>query len=370
MGLRWWRLQIYLTAAALALAVLRCLQVYLGALSRHQSLAWKTIAWTQAPPYIVWSIVAMGLIYLARDVVRRGIGPRRIILASLGLMLLAAVGVPALYLPLYWPYPEAPGMSFAAAYRQEALAAMGTSILMFCMISGIAYCVFYYAQARENGIAAARLSGQLSQARLEALRAQLNPHFLFNAMNSIAMLARRGDQAAAVRMVAGLSDLLRYSLDEARPQVVTLRDELEFVTRYLEIEHVRFGDQLRVVLDVDETLMDAEVPSLAVQTLVENAVRHGLSNRAGMCEIRVGAVVVGGALTLTIRDNGAGPDPSATNGSAAGRGVGISNTRARLRELYGDEGALELARAEGGGAVATLRLPWSDAPLLAARAAR
>lgn len=197
---------------------------------------------------------------------------------------------------------------------------------------------------------AAALRAELTEARLSALRAQLEPHFLFNALNSTAMLVRQGEADRAVRMLSDLGGLLRQATSEAAPQQVRLSQELALVRQYLAIEEIRFADRLRVVVDVPADLGDAEVPSLVLQPLVENAIRHGVGalGAAGVVEIR--ARRAGGCLHLEVLDDGPGPAASAPEG------IGLRNGRARLRHLYGDLAGLALGRRDGR-TVAEVTLP-------------
>jgi len=180
---------------------------------------------------------------------------------------------------------------------------------------------------------------------------QLNPHFLFNALNSISMLVRGGRSSEAVRMLAGLGDLLRGVLDEERPGEVPLREELDFLRRYLAIEQIR-ADRLEVRMEVAPELMEARVPTLILQPLVENAIRHGISKSSAAGLVEIGAWRENGSLLLSVRDDG--PGLSAEGGR---EGVGLANTRARLARMYGDQQGLEMENAEGGGTRVTLRLP-------------
>jgi signal transduction histidine kinase len=229
--------------------------------------------------------------------------------------------------------------------------AFTSSLGMYAILLGGVYCADYYARYRERELAASQLQGQLARAQLQALRMQLNPHFLFNAMNSISMLVRGGRNAEAVRMLAGLGDLLRHVLEEDRPHEVPLRDELAFLERYLAIEQIR-ADRLQVRMEVAPDALDAQVPTLILQPIVENALRHGIarSRAAGLLEI--GARRENGSLLLSVRDDGPGIAPGGREG------VGLSNTRARLARMYGGEQRLEIASPSGGGALVTLRLPF------------
>lgn len=204
--------------------------------------------------------------------------------------------------------------------------------------------------ARERERQALRLETQLAQARLHALRAQLEPHFLFNALNTIAVLMRENVDAAE-RVLVRLGGLLRRALDTAGLHDISLGEELEFVDAYLGVEQARFEDRLSYRIDAPAGLLDARVPSLILQPLVENAVRHGVAARASPGCIEVRASAHGDALHLCVRDDGPGLSPAARDG------IGLSNTRSRLDLLYRDRHALELRTPAGGGLEVALTLP-------------
>jgi two-component system, LytTR family, sensor kinase len=226
----------------------------------------------------------------------------------------------------------------------------------YCAVLSLLYAANYYRRFRERERAASQLAVQLAQARMDALRSQLNPHFFFNAMNSIAMLVRARQNDQAVRALAGLSDLLRYVLQENPPERVPLAEELGFLERYLAIERVRFQDRLQVTVEADPETLEASVPNLILQPLVENAIRHGISRRAAAGLVRIGARRDGTRLELAVQDDGPGPDGGATPIPTAG--VGLRNTRARLLQLYGDDQSLELIPAQPGGTIARIRIPF------------
>jgi len=201
---------------------------------------------------------------------------------------------------------------------------------------------------------AAQLQAQLAEARMTALRMQINPHFLFNTLHAISTLVER-DPRGVRRMVARLSELLRHTLDGGAEPEVRLEEEFEFLRRYLEIMQVRFQGRLETELAADPAILGALVPNLILQPLVENAIKHGTGELMGTGRIEVGARREGDRLTLTVRDNGPGlRDPE----GAVAEGVGLRNTRARLEELYGGEQSLSLRPAEGGRVVAEIRLPY------------
>jgi len=227
---------------------------------------------------------------------------------------------------------------------------------VYFALVGIEHSLFYFAQARERETQAARLAAQLAEARLGALRMQLNPHFLFNSLNAITVLVRDGNTAAAGQMLELLSDVLRQVLQTDATHETALSAELEFLERYLAIEQVRFSDRLRPRIDVEPAIRGAAVPRFLLQPLMENALRHGIARRADAGVLHVSARREGAELVLTVRDDGPGLALAGPGG-----GVGLANTRARLAALYGDRASLEVANAEGGGVVATVRLPYHEA---------
>jgi LytS/YehU family sensor histidine kinase len=206
---------------------------------------------------------------------------------------------------------------------------------------------------REREVHAARLETELAAARLDALTAQLQPHFLFNTLNSIATLMRR-DVDAAEEMLAHLGALLHKTLRSGERHEVTLAEELELLEQYLAIMQIRFEDRLVVRKNIDAGVTGASVPQLVLQPLVENAIRHGISRRPGAGLIEIAATRLGQSLEITVRDDGDGM-------VGESEGIGLSNTRRRLRQLYGDAQALELAPAAEGGLRVTLRVPLATA---------
>jgi two-component system LytT family sensor kinase len=213
----------------------------------------------------------------------------------------------------------------------------------------------YSAKYRDRALLAARLEARLSEARLAALRMQLNPHFLFNTLNSISSLMY-SDVAAADAMMTRLSELLRMTLEaDGRPEV-TLRQELDVIRRYVEIEKIRFEDRLQVSLDVDDAALDACLPAFALQPLVENAIRHAIAPRAEGGHLAISARRANGTLEIALVDDGPGLPAGALR-----EGVGLGNTRARLKQLYGSEQRLELMNLPQGGLRVLLSLPFRTA---------
>ncbi|WP_251930282.1 sensor histidine kinase [Salinibacter ruber] len=223
---------------------------------------------------------------------------------------------------------------------------MAWSVLYF----GVKYYQDVQAE-RERALAA---EGQAHRARLQALRYQLNPHFLFNTLNAVSTLIVEQENEDAERMVARLSDFLRLTLECDSDVEVPLADELDFARRYLDIEQIRFGGRLVVQEDIEPEALSALVPPLLLQPLVENAVRHGIMPREEGGTLLIEAQRVGDRLLLRVADDGLG----LSNDTDTGSGVGLSNTKARLNSLYGEDHRFTLQRADGGGCVVRVELPF------------
>lgn len=227
---------------------------------------------------------------------------------------------------------------------------------VYLPIGLVAHLIAYYQRLREKQIRATELEGQLAKARLQTLKSQLQPHFLFNTLHSISALMMT-DVAAADQMMTSLSDLLRMSLDANGIQTTTLAREIEFVGVYLDIEKARFQDRLAVYVDIAPECLDAIVPHLLLQPLVENAVRHGVSRRSLSGEIRIVAKHEGSDLHLWVRDNGPGVAEALLH--RAKHGLGLRLTKERLSALYGGEQSCEIRNREEGGAEVRLRIPFA-----------
>jgi two-component system, LytTR family, sensor kinase len=231
----------------------------------------------------------------------------------------------------------------------------------YWVIVGATYAFHYHSESHRRELAAAELKAttaaleaSLAEARLGALRSQLNPHFLFNTLNAVSALALRGEPRAVGRMLARLSALLRRLLDDEGPRVTSLARELDFLNGYLELQQLWFGDRLTVRRSMDAETLDAVVPTMVLQPLVENAFVHGAGGIVGAVCVGIESVCRDGMLQLTITDNG----PGFAMPSAIQKGIGLSNTEARLKELYGAQHAVEYGRTSEGGAMVTLRIPF------------
>jgi two-component system, LytTR family, sensor kinase len=226
-----------------------------------------------------------------------------------------------------------------------------TGVITYWLVVGLYQSIHFYRAAMERQTRAAQLETQLSHAELENLKSQLHPHFLFNSLHTIGVLMQE-DVDAASHLLASLGDLLRMAL-ERRENEITLQSELEFVGKYLEIEQTRFHDRLKVHMNVPSDLLGAYVPSLALQPLVENAIKHGISVDSTAGRLEIAAQRRNGRVLLCVRDDGPGP----AAGSRLRFGVGLTNVQSRLKQLYGDESSLELASGEGRGCEAIITIP-------------
>jgi two-component system, LytTR family, sensor kinase len=241
-------------------------------------------------------------------------------------------------------------------FTDSVLSMTLTGMLTYWLVVGLYQSIHFYQAAMERQTRAAQLETQLSHAQLENLKSQLHPHFLFNSLHTIGVLMQE-DVEAASHLLVSLGDLLRMAL-ERRENEITLQSELDFVGKYLEIEQTRFHDRLKVHMDVPPDLLGVYVPSLALQPLVENAIKHGISVDSAAGRLEIAAQRHNGRVWLCVRDDGPGPAP----GSRLRFGVGLTNVQSRLKQLYGDESSLkltslELTRADGRGCEAIITIP-------------
>lgn len=229
-------------------------------------------------------------------------------------------------------------------------------VAVYLCVVGVEHAIRYFVEVRERELQMARMSEQLTAARYAALQAQVNPHFLFNTLNTIVVLVRDDERASAVRIVEQLSEMLRSTLGSHRANEVTLGEELELVKRYVAIEKARFSDRLRPEFNIDESSLATAVPSFALQTLVENALRHGIARRTDSGRLVVTALHREDLLELIVEDDGAG----LSSGWEQKKGHGLDNTRERLRTLYGEKASLTIQPARPRGTIARLTVPYRE----------
>jgi two-component system, LytTR family, sensor kinase len=247
--------------------------------------------------------------------------------------------------------------SFLIGFPLLVVAGFHENIITYWGILGIQSGLRYYRGFQERELHASELKAQLVRAQLSALKMQLQPHFLFNTLNAIMVLVRQQRGRQAEEMLARLSDLLRCVLEDVEAQQIPLRRELEYLRLYLSIEQVRFQDRLGIEISADDTALDAAVPHMGLQPIVENAVRHGIGRVAAPGTIRISAFRTEQTLMIRVADDGPGLGAADL---AAGRGIGLANTRARLHQLYGDAASLKVENGERG-VVATMTIPYRAA---------
>jgi two-component system LytT family sensor kinase len=248
------------------------------------------------------------------------------------------------------------GFSFAVGLWKAWSFAVLVDLLVYGLIAGLAHAFRYYSVSRERERQTVALQASLADAQLAGLRAQINPHVLFNTLNAVSVLALKGDQTAVVRVVGLLSEILRSCLDETRGQEAPLSAELQLVESYLEIQRIRFADRLTVEVHADADALAGRVPTLILQPVVENAVTHGISTDPKPGHISIRAHREHGALHLSVVDSGGGFGASPHRG----RGLGLSTVRARLHQLYGDAQTLSLGSSPQGGAAVTIVVPYRE----------
>jgi sensor histidine kinase YesM len=252
--------------------------------------------------------------------------------------------------------------SYAATYFFLLTIGFHQGVLTYWTVLAAQYGFLWYRRYQERRQAALRLElrssqleRQLTEAHLRALKMQLQPHFLFNTLNAIMVLVRQQKGHEAEEMLARLSDLLRLVLEDVKAQEVPLHRELEYLQLYLAIEQVRFQDRMRVETAVDPAVLEAAVPHMVLQPILENSIRHGIGRSVEGGRIQVSACLVGSNVEITIHNDGPG---IAANTTGQTRGIGLDNTRARLMQLYGEAARLTVENAEQGGVTATIALPF------------
>jgi two-component system LytT family sensor kinase len=317
--------------------------------SLYLQMTWSYL-WALATPLVLWAAsrlpiernnwVRSSLLHIPISIVLSGI--------------ITALGY--LFVWLYWDWSA--GMPFL--FERMARFVVGNfseGIGIYLLIALISYALNYYRQYREGQLRTLQLEAQLSQAQLQALKMQLQPHFLFNTLHSISALLNK-DPDAARKMITRLGDFLRLTLENSGSQEVTLQQEIEFLTCYLEIERIRFQNRLVTRMDVAQATLVAKVPNLILQPIVENAIRHGIAPRSTPGLIEIEAKQRNGALRIQIRDNGPGLSKHRTSDILFKKGLGLANTETRLERLYGAAHLFDLSNNPDGGLIVTLEIPF------------
>jgi two-component system LytT family sensor kinase len=358
----WWQRAGLFVALWTVLALVAGVTTY-----QHQMAYDKPVSWALAmrrafKECYAYGFLAIGIVWLCRRVRLELCGWRRWVAIHLAASILF---VPAYVALVSWleagevSVQTGNILTFSYLFGKLISANVIPGLFMYWVVVLAHWGWSGYQRSREHEMEEKELQRQLIEARLDALRMQLNPHFLFNTLHTISALIHENPEAAD-RVVARLSELLRLSLDQSKAQEVPLHQELAFLDRYLEIEQTRFAERLNVQRDIDPAVQDALVPFLILQPLVENAIRHGIEEREEKGRLAISARQANGVLELTISDNGNGLNDQA---DVLREGIGLSNTRSRLRHLYGDKQKLELQSAPGGGLQARITIPYHLRPI-------
>jgi two-component system, LytTR family, sensor kinase len=352
---RWWLRWCFFFCVWTLLGVSFALSTYLGARQDNVQISWKRVLSGYLADFYLWGMLSPLIFLLARRFELRKHFPRNVLI-HLGASVVLSGFVISAASPLVWylGYPNlARNPTLAILWRNNAFSAyyfhQGLTIYWTTLV--VAHALYYYRGLRKREAETARLTSQLAQAQLQALKMQIHPHFLFNTLNSIAALLHK-DVEAADRMIARLGDFLRLTLKSSDAQTVAFEQELEFLKCYLDIEHIRFQDRLTVEMDIDPHALKATVPNLILQPIVENAVRHGVARQTSHGHITIRARREGERLIMTVADNGPG-----LKAQSNGSGIGISNTRARLEQFYGSDFSFQIANSIERGASVTLDVP-------------
>jgi two-component system LytT family sensor kinase len=321
--------------------------------------AWTRLYMTVLLSWLPWALATPLVLLLARRYPPAEW--RRFSTWAVHLAASAAVGLvfsawSAIIEVLLNPYAKLSGPDpFADLWFQKFYNGLLGFLILYASILAVRYMLDSRERLAVQQAETARLSEQLTKAQLEALRRQIEPHFLFNALNAIAGLVREGKNDAAVTMIARLSDFLRRVVEDSHRQLVPLGDELEFAQKYLDIQKARFAERLQLSLDVPTELFPAQVPSLILQPMVENAVKHGIAKRVQGGAIRIAASRSNDMITLSVYNDG----PSLpARWEEAHSGIGISNVRTRLQGLYGDAFKLSMKNQDRGGVEMSVSVPY------------
>ncbi len=316
-----------------------------------------------APYWLFWGMHAPLIIILSRrfSFERRRLIKSLLVYLSVGTVWAMLVqGLPLLLIPLLKDLTSYDIEQFyRPVYRSlyDSVPIVWVNLVIYWVILSSSLIFVYYERYQNEMLKASRLDAQLSNARLQALKMQLHPHFLFNTLHSITALVLKNENRDAVKLVNRLSELLRLTLDNIETQVMTLGDELEFTRRYLEIERIRFHDRLAVEWEIDPQALEAQVPNLILQPLVENAMRHAVDSNSGTSRIQIAAHLQSDQVLMEVRDDG--KDLKKISGQNGAAGLGLKNTRARLSELYGEGYSFSLSRRGNEWTVAQIVIPFS-----------
>jgi two-component system, LytTR family, sensor kinase len=352
-GLRW--SIVFLAATLLALlSTLLAWQftVSLGRTPTH----WRTLVILNTTYWYLWAIFTPAIIWLSQHFRFERQGLWRAIVVHLPSVVVFSLTHILTMTGVQWWFARQQGRPFAwwSEAQRSALLNFDWEMMTYWTIVGLSHAVLYYRESRDRALRTSQLETLLVEAQLKALQQQLHPHFLFNTLHAISALMHR-DVEAADQTLMRLSDLLRLTLENIGQQEIPLQAELDFLTKYLQIEQTRFADRLIVRFDIHPETLDRLVPNLILQPLVENAIKHGVARKAGPGHVDISARREGDKLRMEVRDDGVGLSEDAL--TALQKGIGVSTTRARLQHLFGADYRFEFHRQSAGLAV-VVAIPW------------
>lgn len=334
-------------------------QFYTASYLEGDQIDWRRILVWQMSPWYLWVFLTPIVRYFGRKVRITSRRWARPVFHHLLISALLSLFALLILITIRCRVPIDP--SNRPSFMTMAVSMTGSSfhinLLIYWAILGVGYAFDFRKQAQERENLALSLEKQLAEAQLQALQMQIQPHFLFNTLNAITVLVRDKQNESAVKMLTGLSDLLRIVLSQTNSPMITLQEEMDFIHRYLEIEQTRFVDRLKYSIDLAPGTLPALVPSFLLQPLVENAVKHGVAQikGAGLLEIR--STIEGETLKLSVANNG--PGLLKSTAKSENGGIGLKNTRARLEKLYRADQQLLIREGRNGGVIAVIQIPFN-----------
>lgn len=358
-----WRLAAKVLLIATLLGFFFAAQIYYSAASFHHSVSWGQALYWAFGDWYEWALLSPVIFWLCR----RFRFDRQSWRKSLPVHLVAGLVLSGIHAALCALAAVLQGWvtGTPALFGSEVQKLLANRTHFNLAVYAVIICAWhawdYHRRYREREAQAIELTARLAQAQLQALRMQLNPHFLFNTLNAVSSLMLK-DVTSANRMIARLGELLRLTLEIGDHQEVPLQQELDFLRRYIEIEQIRFGDLLQVKMDVEPATLEATVPNLILQPLVENAIRHAIEPQTNGGQIELRCARSNGSLLLQVSDNGQGLRSPKTDADAPSNQtrerIGLNNTRQRLQKLYGDRQSFELVENPAGGMTANITIPF------------
>jgi two-component system, LytTR family, sensor kinase len=352
---------LWILAAWAAVGLIEASQTVLVMRAEGRKAPWPPLFATELAIWIPWALATPWIVALARrHPIGRSVTARAFALhlVTFALVSIVTEAWSAWLQVLVNPWGNRTWPTFVDTFRTTLV----FQAFMFLVVYALILTVTSLADARERiarqAAESARLAEQLATAQLAALRGQMDPHFMYNTLNAIAGLVRDKRSDETLSMVVGLSEFLRRASEDSHRSQVTLGEEVDYLKRYLQIQQVRFGERLRVRLDVPEELLRAQVPNLLLQPLAENAIKHGIAQRVAGGTVHVAAVREGGNLVLTIQNDG---PPLVEESPDRPSGVGVTNLRTRLQILHGDQSTLALRALGTQGTEVRVTLPYLEA---------